>query len=72
MIMVFVQVLINIGMNVGLLPVTGLPAPFLSYGGSSLLSLMASLGLLLAVYQRKRGADDMRISLEKSLLEERR
>ncbi|MBP7061182.1 MAG: rod shape-determining protein RodA [Candidatus Moranbacteria bacterium] len=68
MIMVFVQVLINVGMNVGLLPVTGLPAPFLSYGGSSLLSLSASLGLLLSVYQRKKGADDMRLSLERSLL----
>lgn len=68
MIMVFVQIAINIGMNVGLLPVTGLPAPFLSYGGSSLLSLCASLGLLLSVYQRKKGTGDMRISLEKSLL----
>lgn len=68
MIMVFVQIVINIGMNVGLLPVTGLPAPFLSYGGSSLLSLCASLGLLLSVYQRKKGTGDMRISLEKSLL----
>lgn len=68
MIMVFVQVAINVGMNVGLLPVTGLPAPFLSYGGSSLLSLCASLGLLLSVYQRKKGTGDMRISLEKSLL----
>ena len=68
MIMVFVQVLINIGMNVGLLPVTGLPAPFVSYGGSSLLSLSASIGLLLSVYQRKRGVDDMRISLERSLV----
>lgn len=68
MIMVFSQVLVNVGMNVGLLPVTGLPAPFLSYGGSSLLSLFASVGLLLSVYQRKKGTDDMRISLEKSLL----
>jgi rod shape determining protein RodA len=68
MIMIFVQILINLGMNVGLLPVTGLPAPLLSYGGSSLLSLSASLGLLLSVYQRKKGVDDMRMSLERSLL----
>ncbi len=68
MIMIFFQVLINIGMNIGLLPVTGIPAPFLSYGGSSLLSLAASFGLLLSVYQRKKGTDDMHISLEKSLL----
>lgn len=68
MIMVFVQVLINVGMNVGLLPVTGLPAPLLSYGGSSLVSICASLGLLLGVYRKKKGADDMRISLERSLV----
>ncbi len=72
MIMVFVQIMINVGMNVGLLPVTGLPAPFLSYGGSSLLSMCASLGLLLSVYRRKKGAEDMHISLEKSLLDDRR
>ncbi len=68
MIMVFVQAMINVGMNVGLLPVTGLPAPFLSYGGSSLISLCASLGLLLSVYQRKKEDQDLRISLEKSLV----
>lgn len=71
MIMVFVQIMINVGMNVGLLPVTGLPAPFLSYGGSSLLSLCTSLGLLLSVYRRKRGVEDMHISLERSLLDDR-
>lgn len=68
MTMVFVQILVNVGMNVGMLPVTGLPAPFLSYGGSSLLSLCASIGLLLSVYRRKKGTDDMRISLERSLV----
>ena len=53
--MIFVQVLINVGMNMGLLPVTGLPAPFLSYGGSSLISLCMAMGLLLSIYQRKQG-----------------
>lgn len=69
MIMIFVQVAINIGMNIGLLPVTGLPAPFLSYGGSSLLSVCFSFGLLLSVYRRKKWATDMRISLERSVLD---
>lgn len=69
MVMIFVQVAINIGMNIGLLPVTGLPAPFLSYGGSSILSMSLSLGLLLGVYRRKKGTEDMRISLEKSMLD---
>lgn len=69
MVMIFVQIAINVGMNIGLLPVTGLPAPFLSYGGSSLLSMCVSLGLLLSVYQRKKGTEDMRISLERSVLD---
>lgn len=69
LVMFFAQIAINIGMNVGLLPVTGLPAPLLSYGGSSLLSVLFSLGLLQSVYQRKKGNDDLRISLEKSTLD---
>lgn len=67
-IMIFVQIVINLGMNIGLLPVTGLPAPLLSYGGSSLLSLFISLGLLQSVYQRKKGNADYRIMLEKNQL----
>jgi len=43
------QVIINIGMTVGLMPVTGLPLPFMSYGGSSLVFFWAAIGLLLAV-----------------------
>lgn len=70
MIMMFFQVMINIGMNTGLLPVTGLPAPLLSYGGSSLLSVFLSLGLLLSVYQRKREGIDTRLSLERSFLDD--
>lgn len=69
LVMFFAQITINIGMNVGLLPVTGLPAPLLSYGGSSLLSVLFSLGLLLSVYRRKKSNDDLRISLEKSVLD---
>ena len=67
-IMLFVQLLINLGMNVGLLPVTGIPAPLLSYGGSSLLSFFIALGLLQSIYQRKKGSMDYRITLEKSQL----
>lgn len=42
----FAQVLINIGMNIGLLPVTGIPLPFLTYGGSSLLVTCIALGIV--------------------------
>lgn len=68
LVMFFAQITINIGMNIGILPVTGLPAPLLSYGGSSLVSTLFSIGLLLNIYQRKKGNDDLHISLERSLL----
>ena len=47
------EVFINIGMVLGMLPVVGIPLPFLSYGGSSMLVLMISMGLLLNVSMRR-------------------
>lgn len=47
------QILVNVGMNLGAFPVTGLPAPLLSYGGSSLVSSFAVIGILLSVYRRR-------------------
>jgi rod shape determining protein RodA len=44
----------NIGMTMGLLPITGIPLPFISYGGSSLLTNMVALGLLLNVSSRRQ------------------
>lgn len=44
-----VQAVENIGMNLGLLPVTGLPLPFLSYGGSSMFACWAAIGIVIAV-----------------------
>ncbi|RJP73146.1 MAG: rod shape-determining protein RodA [Candidatus Abyssobacteria bacterium SURF_17] len=46
------QVLVNLLMTVGLMPVTGIPLPFMSYGGSNLLAVMACVGLLLGVNTR--------------------
>ena len=46
------QVTINIGMNLGVMPVIGLTLPFISYGGSSMLSLYAMLGLVSGVCAR--------------------
>ncbi|MEI7750153.1 MAG: rod shape-determining protein RodA [Candidatus Moraniibacteriota bacterium] len=47
-----VQIFVNVGMNMGLLPVAGLPAPFLSYGGSSLIASFVMTGLLLSVHRQ--------------------
>ncbi|MEP7162310.1 MAG: rod shape-determining protein RodA [Candidatus Moraniibacteriota bacterium] len=67
--MLFVQITINLGMNMGFLPVTGLPAPLLSYGGSSLLSVFLGLGLLLSIYRFRRDKRDTLVSLERPSLD---
>ena len=53
MLMFFVQVFENIGMNIGIMPVTGIPLPLLSYGGSSLITILASIGILSNINSRK-------------------
>jgi len=50
---VFWQAVINVGMTTGLLPVVGIPLPFFSYGGSSLLSLLVGVGLVMNVSMRR-------------------
>ena len=51
--MIFFQVVVNIGMVIGLVPVTGIPLPFISYGGASLVSLAAGLGTLQSTNLRR-------------------
>ena len=48
------QVFVNIGMTVGMAPITGIPLPFVSYGGSSMIATLAMIGLLQAVNVRGR------------------
>lgn len=48
--MLLFQVFINVGMNVGLLPVTGVPLPLMSYGGTSVLVTFMAVGLLQSIY----------------------
>ena len=52
----FAQITINIGMNIGLLPITGITLPLISYGGSSLLTMLMGLGLVLSI---DRGNESM-------------
>lgn len=52
--MILTQIVINAGMNMGLIPITGITLPLVSYGGSSLLSLAVSYGILWSV---RRGGD---------------
>jgi len=51
------QTFVNIGMTLGIMPVTGLPLPFLSYGGSAMFANWMAVGLLLNVQMRQRDAE---------------
>ncbi|HEY8052110.1 MAG: rod shape-determining protein RodA [Steroidobacterales bacterium] len=50
----FVYVFINAGMVTGLLPVVGVPLPLVSYGGSSVVTILAGFGILMALYSRRK------------------
>lgn len=51
--MIFFHVVVNIGMAIGVMPITGIPLMFLSYGGSSLWTALLSVGILLSIYQHR-------------------
>ena len=53
--LLFSHVFVNIGMNIRIVPVTGIPLPLLSYGGSSVLCSLIALGLMQNVYIQRRG-----------------
>jgi rod shape determining protein RodA len=53
--LLFSHVFVNIGMNIRIVPVTGIPLPLLSYGGSSVLCSLIALGLMQNVYMNRRG-----------------
>jgi rod shape determining protein RodA len=57
MAMLFIHVLINVGMNVGLMPVTGIPLPFISYGGTAIVVNLAAVGVLLSIYRKYKKID---------------
>ena len=47
------EVLVNVGMTIGIMPVTGIPLPFLSYGVSALTTNMLSIGILLNIARQR-------------------
>jgi rod shape determining protein RodA len=50
------QILVNIGMTVGIMPITGIPLPFMSFGSSFMVTNLAGVGLLMSVHARRYGA----------------
>ena len=55
--MLIFHIVENIGMNIGLLPITGVPLPLFSYGGSNMITTMAGLGLVMGVDLRRQSWD---------------
>jgi rod shape determining protein RodA len=51
--MIAIQVFINVGMTIGIMPITGIPLPFISYGGSAMIADFIGIGLLLNVHMRR-------------------
>ncbi len=51
--MLFFHVLVNVGMTIGIMPITGIPLPFMSYGGSAMLTDFAAIGILLNIYAQR-------------------
>ena len=50
--MILFQVMVNVGMVIGVMPVTGIPLPFITYGGSSMISLLFGMGILQSIRMR--------------------
>jgi len=58
--MLMFQVFVNVGMTVGIMPITGVTLPLMSYGGSSVITTMLAVGLLQSIYIRARAAQAMK------------
>ena len=64
------QIFVNVGMTMGIAPITGIPLPFVSVGGSSMIANLAAMGVLLAIHargaRRGHGAAEDEVSRSRS------
>jgi len=67
--LIFAHFFINVGMNIGLLPVTGITLPFMSYGGSAMAALFGALGILESM---RRYSLEMPGNSDENILDERK
>ncbi|HEY7933410.1 MAG TPA: rod shape-determining protein RodA [Solirubrobacteraceae bacterium] len=58
--MIMFQVFVNVGMTIGIMPITGVTLPLMSYGGSSVIATLLSVGLLQSIYLQARIADTLK------------
>ncbi len=58
--MLMFQVFVNVGMTIGIMPITGVPLPLLSYGGSSVITTMLAMGLLQSIYIQARASQALK------------
>jgi rod shape determining protein RodA len=52
--MLMFQVFVNVGMTIGIMPITGIPLPLMSYGGSSVLTTLMAIGILQSIHAQGR------------------
>jgi len=50
----FVYIFVNVGMVIGILPVVGVPLPLVSYGGTSMVTLLAGFGMLMSIHTHRK------------------
>ncbi len=58
--MLMFQVFVNVGMTIGIMPITGVPLPLMSYGGSSVITTLLAMGLLQSIYVQARASQAMK------------
>jgi rod shape determining protein RodA len=58
--MLMFQVFVNVGMTIGIMPITGVPLPLMSYGGSSVITTLLAMGLLQSIYIQARASQALK------------